>query len=171
MPFKTVSPCDLRDNFFQRIGTDWMLVCAGTMDSHNAMTASWGQVGQLWNKPVATCYVRPQRHTYGFMEDSGRYTLSFFAPGEHRRALELMGTKSGRDGDKIAEAGLAVAGFGQQQTPGFKGASLVLVCRKLYRQDMTADCFVDPTLVQVNYPGQDFHRAYIGEIEEVFVRA
>ncbi|MDL2295190.1 flavin reductase [Ruminococcaceae bacterium OttesenSCG-928-D13] len=170
MHFKTVNPGELKDNFFERIGTDWMLVCAGTPDNCNAMTASWGQVGVLWNKPVATCFVRPQRHTYGFVEAQARYSLSFFAPGEKRQELGLMGSKSGRDGDKIAEAGLTVAGFGPENVPGFESAALVLVCRKLYRQDMTGDSFVEPGLVQTHYPKGDFHRVYVGEIEAVFTR-
>lgn len=168
MPFKQESPCDLRDNFFERIGTDWMLVCAGTANHHNAMTASWGQIGNLWNKPVATCYVRPQRYTYEFMEKNGRFTLCFFEPGQRRRELELLGTKSGRDGDKLAEAGLAVEAFGPHKAPGIAQAALVLVCRKLYAQDMRPECFVEEPVRTANYPGGDYHRMYVGEVEAVY---
>ena len=55
----------------------WGLLCAGTMAKHNAMTISWGGMGTLWGKPVVTVYVRPNRHTYGFMEDSAYFTVGF----------------------------------------------------------------------------------------------
>ncbi|MBQ2207865.1 MAG: hypothetical protein II413_11765 [Treponema sp.] len=62
--FKTIRPEDIADNSFRMIGKDWMLVtaCTTTEDEDgtirtgrvNTMTASWGGVGILWNKPVAT---------------------------------------------------------------------------------------------------------------------
>ena len=42
-----------KENAFDLIGKEWMLVTAGTEDKFNTMTASWGGVGILWNKPVA----------------------------------------------------------------------------------------------------------------------
>lgn len=170
MSFREVQPSELKDNFFTRIGKDWMLVSAGPPEDCNAMTASWGQIGNLWNKPVATIYVRPQRYTYEFTEKHDRFTLSFFAPGEKRDALNIMGSKSGRDGDKVSEAGLALCAIGEQGDAAFSEASLVLVCRKLYAQDMREECFVDPSLVGAHYPAKDFHRIYVGEILQAFLR-
>ena len=46
---------DLKENFFEAIGKEWMLVTAGTKEKFNTMTASWGGIGWLWNKPVARC--------------------------------------------------------------------------------------------------------------------
>ena len=40
-----------------------MLITAGDENRHNAMTASWGGVGELWGKYVSTIYIRPQRYT------------------------------------------------------------------------------------------------------------
>ena len=48
---------DLKENFFEAIGKEWMLVTAGTKEKFNTMTASWGGIGWLWNKPV-TVYIR-----------------------------------------------------------------------------------------------------------------
>src|SRR5574344_709569 len=96
---------ELNDNIFDTIGKEWMLVCAGNKEKFNMMTASWGCLGWLWNKPVAVVFIRPERYTYGFVEDNARVTLSFFGQ-ECRKALQICGTKSGRDCDKVAEAGL-----------------------------------------------------------------
>ena len=74
--WKSISPYEL-ENACKLIGKDWMLVCAGD----NAMTASWGGMGVLWNKPVAFCFVRPQRYTHALIEQSDRFSLSFFSEG------------------------------------------------------------------------------------------
>ena len=49
-----------------KIGKDWTLISAGNIDNFNMMTASWGGVGFLWNKPVAFIFVRPNRYTFEF---------------------------------------------------------------------------------------------------------
>lgn len=69
-------------NPFSLIGEEWMLIGAGTPEDWNAMTASWGGLGVLWNCNVATCYVRPTRHTFSYMEGSERFTLSFLGGGQ-----------------------------------------------------------------------------------------
>ena len=167
--FKSVIPSSLPDNFFSRIGEDWMLITAADSKGEvNTMTASWGCAGMLWNKPVAICFIRPQRYTYGIVEDTDTLTLSFFPKGEYREALRYCGTKSGRDGDKFAATGLTVQRT-NDGTPYLKEANLVLVCRKLYADDLKENCFVDPALLK-NYPTKDYHRFYICEITEVLVR-
>ena len=86
--YRSVAPAALTDNFFSRIGEDWMLITAANSEGEvNTMTASWGCAGILWNKPVAVCFIRPQRYTYGIVEDSDTLTLSFFPAGEYREAL------------------------------------------------------------------------------------
>ena len=75
--FKSLKVDQLNDNFFKTIGDDWMLITAGTRNSFNTMTAGWGTCGILWNRPVAICFVRPQRYTYKFMEEGKYFTLSF----------------------------------------------------------------------------------------------
>ena len=162
-----VPPDALRENAIRLIGTDWMLITAGTPESFNPMTASWGGLGVLWHKPVCFCFVRPQRHTYRFMEAGDRFTLSFF-PEAFRGALNLCGTLSGRDVDKAARAGLT-----PEATPSgavaFAQARLVLECRKIYFQDLDSGHFLDPGIAK-NYPDRDYHRMYIGEILQAWVR-
>ena len=152
-------------NPFERIGSDWCLITAGREGSFNTMTASWGGVGILWNKEVATCYIRPQRYTKEFVDREELFTLSFFPDG-YRKALNLCGTVSGRDHDKPAEAGLTP--LFTDGAVSFKEADLVLVCRKLYAQPMTEQSFTDKSVLERNYPTRDLHTIYIGEIIKAY---
>lgn len=166
--FNDISPLDIRDNPFQLVGREWMLITAGSLDLFNTMTASWGTFGHLWERDVAICYVRPQRHTYGFMERNSVYTLSFFDE-TWRKALEYCGTHSGRDVDKMAQTGLTPFA-----TPGgavgYEQARLILECRKLYTGDITEAGFIDRALMDEVYGRRDFHRFYVGEITHALMR-
>jgi flavin reductase (DIM6/NTAB) family NADH-FMN oxidoreductase RutF len=104
--FVKISPKEL-GNAMKMIGTEWMLITVKdeAQGRANAMTASWGCMGVLWNKSVCVCFIRPQRHTYGLVEAEDRISISFL-PEKYRDALRICGTKSGRDTDKLAEAGL-----------------------------------------------------------------
>ena len=167
--FRSVAPAALPDNLFSRIGDDWMLITAANSKGEvNTMTASWGTAGILWNKPVAICFIRPQRYTYAFTENSDMLSLSFFPKGEYRDALRYCGTKSGRDVDKFAATGLT-AEKTADGTPYVAEANLVLVCRKLYADDLKEGCFIDPEMLK-HYAAKDYHRFYICEITEVLVK-
>jgi len=159
--FREIKPTEVADNPFQLIGSDWTLITAGTMDHFNTMTASWGGVGILWGRPVCWCVIRPHRYTAAFMEQSKAFTLSFFEE-RYRAVLNLCGTKSGRDIDKVAETGLTPVAS-QNGAVYFAQARLVMVCNKIYYQDLDPQHFMDPT-IEGNYPKKDYHRMYIGEI-------
>ena len=163
--FTKIQPETLEINTFKKIGTEWMLITAGTPESCNTMTASWGALGILWNKPVAFCFVRPTRHTFGFMNKHDNFTLSFF-PKTMKKALEICGSVSGKDKNKISEAGLHPLEFSESGT-AFREADLVLCCRKLYYSDINPLFFLDPSLEQ-NYAKRDYHRMYVGEITGIF---
>ena len=167
MAFAELSPGQMPGNPFEMIGKDWMLIAAGDGEGCNAMTASWGGLGELWNKPVSFIFVRPQRYTYRFVERCGGYSLCFFGP-QDRAMLQYMGTASGRDEDKIQKAGLTVAYA--DGVPYFEQARLVLICRKLYRQDLEEGCFTDPQTLEASYPLRDLHRMYVGEVLRVLER-
>ena len=164
--FQEISCSQLKDNPCTLIGKDWMLVTAGTEEKYNTMTASWGGVGFLWNKNVAFTFIRPQRYTLEFVDQNEYYTLSFYGE-EMRKALSFCGSKSGRDYDKARETGL-VPVF-DEKAPYFEQARLVLVCRKLYKQDFSPACFIDQSL-DSNYKDKDYHKMFIGEIVKVLVK-
>ncbi|MBM6870988.1 flavin reductase family protein [Pseudoflavonifractor phocaeensis] len=167
--FQTVDPKSLTENVFSLIGDQWMLITAGNQEKCNTMTASWGGLGVLWGKNVAMCVIRPQRYTFPFVEEQDTFTLSFFDE-DRRKDLAFCGAKSGRDVDKIKECGFTVVAS-EEGTPYFEEARLVLVCRKLYWQDLDPSHFLDGGEIDAkHYPGKDYHRMFIGEIVEVLRR-
>jgi flavin reductase (DIM6/NTAB) family NADH-FMN oxidoreductase RutF len=161
---KQIEINEFSENPFKLIGSDWMLITAKKGDKTNMMTASWGGVGILWNKPVATIYVRPQRYTKEFIDNEEYFSLCVL-PEEYRQILNYCGTKSGRDEDKIAETKLTIDE--SEKAPIFKESRLVLICKKLYAQDLTEQSFIDKSLVEKNYQAKDFHTMYIAEIEKI----
>ncbi len=167
--FTHISPADISDNIFELIGKDWMLITAQdpVTNQVNTMTASWGCAGILWNKPVGVCFIRPQRYTFGFAESADTMSFSFFTD-DYRKALQYCGSHSGRDVDKFAETGLTLAHTGDG-TPYILEAKLVMVCRKLYVDDLKEGCFLDPSLLS-NYKEKDYHRFYICEIVDVLIK-
>ena len=165
--WKKIDPKQLEQNVFSMIGDQWMLVTAGTAETCNTMTVSWGGLGILWNKPVATAYIRPQRYTKQFMDENEYFTLSFFGE-EYRQQLALCGSKSGRDVDKVKECGFTVL-TGEGDAPYFDQAQVVLVCRKGFVQQMDPANIPD-NIKETVYPTQDYHYIYIGEIVEALVK-
>lgn len=163
MAFREISVEELKDNPFTLINKDWMLITAGNREKHNTMTASWGGVGELWGRYVSTIYIRPQHYTLEFVEREDYYSLCFFGP-EYRQALNLCGSKSGREVDKDAATGLTPC-F-DEAAPYYEQARLVFLCRKLYRQDLEEGCFLDKGLLEKWYDN-DLHRMFIGEIVKV----
>ncbi len=171
---KTIRPEALADNPFSVIGKDWMLVtaCTKQVDEEgniktgkvNTMTASWGGMGILWNKPVATIYLRPSRYTKEIIDATDTFSLSVLA-SKYRPALDYCGSHSGRNEDKIAKSKLSVDYL--NGTPWIKEARLVLFCRKLYHQEFVPEGFEEELLCKQNYRNNDFHTMYIGEIFKV----
>lgn len=166
--FKEIDPTAITDNFIKLIGTDWMLITAGDHTQCNTMTASWGGVGFMWNKPIAIAVIRPQRHTFEFTEREEMLTLSFFTE-EYREALKYCGSHSGRNEDKIHNAGLSIA-FTDEDVPAIAQAHLVLECKKLYCDMLKTECFLDNSIIEKWYAAQDFHKAYILEITHAYIK-
>ena len=148
---------------YEEFHHSWALVTAGSMEDHNSMTVSWGGVGSLWGKSVATVYIRPNRHTYGYFEKNEYFTVSFY-PEEYKNALGVMGSKSGRDCDKDAEAGLTAIPCGETVT--YAEARRTLLCRKLFAQDMKTENFT-PEVIRKFYGSEPAHKLYIGEIIDI----
>ena len=154
---------DLKNqNVFNLIGEKWMLVAAADKQGKsNAMTASWGGMGILWGKKVAFVFIRPQRYTRNFVDEAENFSLSFFGE-EYRKMLSYMGRVSGRDKDKIKNSGLTLKIV--DGSPVFQEAEMTLICKKLYRQTIDDNCFIDKSIIQGCYPEKDYHDVYVAEI-------
>ena len=154
----------LKESVFSLIGDRWMLVAATDKSGRtNAMTASWGGMGVLWGKKVAFVFIRPQRYTKRFVDEAEKFTLSFF-DDSYKNMLGYMGKVSGKDEDKIAKSGLTVTD--RNGAPVFKEASLTLVCKKMYRDTLKEENFIDKSNIEKWYPQKDYHDVYVAEIVE-----
>lgn len=129
---------------------------------HNTMTIAWGSLGYIWQKPVFMVMVRPSRYSYQLIEQSGEFTVSL-PLSEMKEALVICGSKSGRDIDKFAAAGLSTAASRKLSTPVLNGDFLHYECRVVFKQEM-APAQLDAAIVAQKYAGGDFHTLYFGEI-------
>lgn len=163
---KEIQITQWKDNPFTAIGSDWLLVGAGNEKGANAMTASWGQVGELWGTHVMTVYVRPQRYTWEFMEREACFTCQVLPEGLHD-AHGIFGSRSGRDLDKAAACGLTPVYH--DGTFSYRQARLVVVCRKMYVQKLEGTFFLDREADQKYYPERDYHYMVVGKIEKIYV--
>ncbi len=165
--FKTIQPEELSANAFSTIGKDWMLITAEIDGKVNTMTASWGGLGVMWHKNAAFIFIRPQRYTKEFVDASSHLSLCVLDEN-FRKELTYLGTVSGRDEAKIEKAGLTVCH--EAGVPYFDQSKIVLVCRKLFCQQLDPNCFVDTTIEPKIYPNKDYHYMYVCEVGKVLVR-
>ena len=104
-----------------------VMVSCGTMEQSNIITVAW--TGVLNTHPPRTYIsVRPQRHSYGIIKESGEFTLNL-TPARLVRAADYCGMYTGAKVDKFErchltrEAGVAVA------CPSIAECPLSLECR------------------------------------------
>lgn len=161
---KEIKPEELSENPFKLIGSDWLLVVAEKEKRVNMLTASWGQVGVMWGKPVVNIFIRQSRFTKTYLDSGETFTLCVL-PSEMRDVYNFCGSKSGRDFDKVKETGLSVEHDGV--FPYFKESRLVLECKKLYEQIVPESAFLDKELYKKWYPTDDLHTQYIAEITKI----
>ena len=153
-------------DIFTQFDKKWALVTAGNADSFNTMTISWGGMGTIWNKPVATVYVRTSRYTHEFIDNNDYFTISFF-PEEYKGILGVLGSKSGREMDKMKDSGLTPVKTGESVS--FEEAQVTLLCRKLFTQRLELSN-IPGQIVKDMYSTDAPHDMYIGEIVEILRR-
>ena len=168
MSFREVKAEELTMNPFTKIGKEWLLITAGNEEKHNTMTASWGGVGIMWGMNVATAYIRPQRYTKEFVDREDTFTISVLGE-KYRKALNYCGKVSGKNADnKIKEAGLTP--YFTDGTAGIEEADMIMVCKKMYHDEIKPECFDAGENDGKWYPQKDYHTMYIAEILKVLVR-
>ena len=166
--YKKIQYNELTDNIIKLIGKDWMLISAGKVNEFNMMTASWGGMGWIWEKPVSFIFIRPQRYTLEFIEKEDFYTVCFFTE-EYRKELTLLGTKSGKEINKIKDSGLSAIKT-EHGSIAFSEARIILECKKLFATHLKEDDFITKELVPKIYPTMDFHKMFIGEILGIWTK-
>ena len=169
MELHRLETIDLTPEIFSVFQSQPPLLTAGDRESCNTMTIGWCQLGRLWSLPVCTVYVRPERYTYQFMEKNDFFTVSVLPEGA-KKITAYCGAKSGRDTDKVRDCGLTLR-YGTGDAPFFAESEWVLVCRKLYAQDLVPEGMTDPGPIAKYYGAEGgWHRSYIGQVVEVYRR-
>ncbi len=168
---KEISYKELNINPITKIADEWVALVTGKSgDKINAMTLSWGEIGSLWGHssgmPVVTIYVRPQRFSKILLDQEEYFTLCFF--DNKKKELAYLGSHSGRNEDKIAKIGFHNVIL--KDYSYIEEASLVLVCKKIYRQTLKEECFINKNIIEDCYPNKDFHDMYIAKIEKVLIK-
>ncbi len=131
----------------------------------NAMAIGWGTIGIVWGRPMFVAWVRHSRYTFECIEATGDFTVNVPSSGM-AEAVELCGTVSGRDHDKLAECGFTVVESGMVKSPHIAECGLVYECRVVQHTDVIPENF-DPAIIAQFYVDGDFHRIYFGEILRV----
>ncbi|MCM1535759.1 MAG: flavin reductase [Clostridium sp.] len=156
----------LEINPFEKIGKEWALVSAGSKQKANTMTISWGGLGVLWGKNVAFIFIRDSRYTKEFLDSHDFFSVSFLS-SQYKDALNYCGSHSGRNEDKVNNAGLTWNY--KLSIPFIDEGNFILLCRKLSATKITEDSFLVPD-IKTWYADKDMHTMYIAEILEVLAR-
>jgi len=170
--FKPISPEEISDNVFTMVGKDFFAITAGKEDHYNSMIGSGGGLGMLFRKPTTWCLLRADRYTLELIQKEQTYTMSYF-PSECREQMLFLGSKSGRDSEKMKEVTLTSV-----QTPSgdmsFKEARLILECKLTQITTPTSgDFYTQEAKDYINeaYKGANDYRNYVfGEITHVWVK-
>lgn len=160
-------PADKIPGNYIKLLNDWTLVTSGVAGQENVMTASWGGLGVLWEKPVAICFLNPTRYSVQVMDKGEYYTISFYTEA-YKDALKYCGSVSGRDTDKIKGSGLTPVKMPSGST-AFAEAWMILECRKIVSQQIQPNAVYAKDLKE-GWTKDGFHKMYIGEILNVWIK-
>lgn len=158
----------LENDFFKKMHKGALLT-SGTLNDFNTMTIGWMTFGVIWGIDTVTVYVRPSRYTYEFMEKNKEFTISFF-DDKYKNELMYLGTKSGRETNKIKDVNFHPIVVGDSIT--FEEANTTILCTKMYSQDFDFNNIPDEIKNiyykdLINSDKNDCHRFYFGAIKEI----
>lgn len=169
--FKSISPEEITDNVFKLVGKDFTVITAGKEPEHNSMTASWGGLGILFEKPVTWCFLRASRYTLELIKKEHSYTMSYF-PDQYKEQVLFFGSKTGKNTDKMKETTLTAV-----QTPSgnvsYKEAKLIIECKLTELTSVNPDDFYTSEgkdFINGAYQEvKDYHKLVFGEITNVWI--
>ena len=150
---------------FEMFSKQKALATAGNIDDYNCCTIGWGSLGNIWDRGtnIVTIYINPDRYTWKYCMEKDYFTVSFF-PEEYMPDLRILGTKSGRDGDKVALTKLHPVAL--ENGVDYEEATLTFVCRKLYQGEFEREGLADKINNGI-YKDWHPHYMFVGEIIDV----
>ena len=144
----------------------------------NSMTIGWGMIGIEWGKPVFVALVRTGRFTKEQLDKNPFFTLNIPWGNTDRKAIGLCGTISGRNTNKINEAGLTIETAENIDVPAIKEYPLTLECKIIYKQAQDPS-EIPPEDAARFYPqnvdssntgaNKDYHILYHAEIVKSYI--
>lgn len=104
-----------------------MVSCGSTPEDYNIITIAW--TGTVCTEPPM-CYIsiRPSRHSYKLIKDSGEFVLNLTTK-DLARHTDWCGVKSGRDLDKFKETGLTPVKADIVSAPMIKESPINIECK------------------------------------------
>jgi flavin reductase (DIM6/NTAB) family NADH-FMN oxidoreductase RutF len=170
--FGEISPEEIRDNVFTLVGKVYPVITAGKADHYNSMTASGGGMGLLFKKPPTWCLLQANRYTLEMIQKEQTYTMSYF-PDEFKKQVLFLGSKSGRDSEKMKEVELTSV-----QTPygdmSFKEARLIIECKLTEITTPNPNDFYTQEakeyIKEAYKEASDYRKYVFGEITHVWVK-
>ena len=169
--FKQISPEEITDNVFTLAGKVFPVVTVGKENNYNSMTASGGGLVMLFRKPCTMLLFPSNRYTLELIEKEQTYTMSYF-PDEYKKQVMFLGSKSGRDSEKMKEVELTRVILPSGNI-SFKEARLIIECKltQIITPNFPDDFYSQEDIDYMSEPYKDpgEHRKYVfGEITHVW---
>jgi flavin reductase (DIM6/NTAB) family NADH-FMN oxidoreductase RutF len=128
----------------------------------NVMTIGWGLMGRLWGQMVFMVAVRPSRHTFGLIEETGEFTVNVPPKGDLDGEVAYCGKFSGRDHDKFKESGLEVEKGITVKSPMVSRCVAHFECKVLGKARLVPE-LLGEDVRKGSYASGNFHTLYFGK--------
>ena len=109
------------------------------------------------------------RFTREILDSNPEFTVNVPVNGFDKKAFSICGTKSGRNTDKIKEAGLTPVPSDAVSVPAIKEFPLTLECRVIYWEEQTASRLPESVRRKFYLIENDDHISYYGEIVSAYL--
>ena len=164
-----VRPADIAPRYIEQLcRKGGVFLTAKSGEKQNTMTIGWGTIGYSWGEDILTVMVRQSRYTKPLIDESGVFTVSVPLEQDVKNALVLCGTKSGRDMDKFAAAGLTLSPAQTVDCPIIDQCALHFECRVVLTQEMDPAC-LDKEHDSRFYADRDYHTMYTARITACYL--
>jgi flavin reductase (DIM6/NTAB) family NADH-FMN oxidoreductase RutF len=163
-----VGAFDVYNSLTATLSSQGALLVAGH-EIINPMTIGWGMIGIVWGKPVMAVLVRPSRYTHELLDNSQTFSVNV-PTASLRDVCMLCGSKSGREVDKIAAAGLTIQPGRELDVPTLMDCPIHYECQIVHQNELNPASMM-PEIGGAHYRSGDYHTVYWGVIAGAFKRA
>lgn len=123
---KEITPYEYIQHFFKR---DALLISMGKNGKVNPMTLAWKTIGELWSLPIIVIAVAPNRYSFTLLTEGVQEFTINIPSDKISGALDVCGSLTGRDTDKLVEANLETIKGKRTKVPTLKECVLNYECK------------------------------------------